>query len=174
MNSSNTKIVKVTVDELEILQKLAKETFFETYSWELASDDLKAYLERAFAKEKLLKEIENPASEFYFAKQNENALGYLKVNFNTLEINERTEDSLEIERIYIPKVFQGKRIGTLLLNKSINLAKAKELSYIWLGVGEKNSKSVEFYERKGFIKNGRNPFFFGDEIHDNLRMILKI
>ncbi|MFZ7104369.1 MAG: GNAT family N-acetyltransferase [Peptococcaceae bacterium] len=71
--------------------------------------------------------------------------------------------SLEIERIYVEKEFQGNGLGRVLMNKAIDTACAREKAYIWLGVWERNDKAISFYKKSRFYKTGTHSFFMGSE-----------
>ena len=103
---------------------------------------MEAYLSHAFSKEQLQKELSNPASEFYFARQGKVEIGYLKVNTGEAQNEYQQESALEIERIYVKKEYQGRKIGQLLFEKGIALARKKHVDFVWLGVWEENSKAI--------------------------------
>lgn len=84
------------------------------------------YLEEGFSVKKLTSELENKNSEFYFAVLDGNIIGYLKLNFGKSQTELKDEGALEIERIYVLKEFHGKKVGQLLYDKAINVAKEKK------------------------------------------------
>lgn len=105
------------------------------------------YLNENFAEETLKIELSNIQSEFYFAKDNDRIIGYLKLNHAGAQTEKQFSNSLEIERIYVLKEFHGKKIGQFLLDFAINLAKEKQVNYLWLGVWERNEKAIRFYQK---------------------------
>jgi len=174
MKNKAIQITKVTINDVKILQKIGKETFSATYSLNTTSKEMADYLEIAFVEQKLVAEIKNPNSEFYFAKINQKVIAYLKVNIGDAQTDFQPENSLEIERIYVLKEFQGKKIGLALLNKAIDLAKEKNTDYIWLGVWQKNPMAIQFYKKHNFVEAGTHPFVFGGMTHNDLLMKLNI
>ena len=102
---------------------------------------MKAYLEKAFNTDQLRSELSNPESFFYFVKEEDKTLGYLKLNTKTAQTDQVLDSSLEIERIYLTQEAQGKGIGKLLMDFSIAEAKRRNLLCLWLGVWEKNEKA---------------------------------
>ena len=127
-------IHRVTLTELELLRQIGRDTFAETFAAQNTPQDMEAYLSHAFSKEQLQKELSNPASEFYFARQGKEEIGYLKVNVAEAQNEYQQENALEIERIYVLAETRGKGIGSLLFEHTCQLAKSKGLSCIWLGV----------------------------------------
>ena len=108
-------IEKVTISEINALQFICRKTFFDTYSDENTAEDMKEYLEKKFNKKQLTKELNNPNSEFYFAKNETETLGYLKLNFDTAQTMLKDKEGIEIERIYVLKEQQGKKLDNFFI-----------------------------------------------------------
>lgn len=168
------EIKKVSLRDLPKLQKLGKDTFFETFAESNSTDNMKIYLEEGFSESKLNSELENPNSEFYFAELEGEPIGYLKVNFGNSQTEQKEANSLEIERIYVLKDFHGKKIGQLLFEKAIQLAKVKRVDFVWLGVWEKNPRAISFYKRNGFLEFDQHIFKLGDEEQTDIMMKLQL
>jgi len=128
------------------------------------------FLDTHFDTEKLTEEINNPHSAFYFAMIDGKAIGYLKINFGPAQTELQDDKGIEIERIYVLKEFQGLKVGKLLFEKAVQLAKDRNAAYVWLGVWEKNLKAIAFYERQGFVQFDKHGFQFGDEEQTDLMM----
>ncbi len=71
--------------------------------------------------------------------------------------------SLEVERIYVAKEFQGTGLGRRLMEEAVRLATEQKKEYIWLGVWEKNERAIRFYEGKGFYRTGSHTFTVGND-----------
>lgn len=132
------------------------------------------YIATHFSDKQLKKEINNPDSEFYFANLNDRPVGYLKINFGPAQTELQDNNSLEIERIYVLQKFQGKKIGQMLLGKALQIARARQLEYVWLGVWAKNTGAIKFYEKQGFVPFGTHIFKFGTEEQVDLVMKLPL
>ena len=170
MQSRSYQIKKVSTDELEELRKLSIETFSDTFTEQNNEIQIKAYLEKAFNTDQLRSELSNPESFFYFVKEEDKILGYLKLNTKTAQTDQVLDSSLEIERIYLTQEAQGKGIGKLLMDFSIAEAKRRNLLCLWLGVWEKNEKAIAFYKSYGFEVFADHPFKLGDESQKDLLM----
>src|SRR4051794_6243446 len=94
-------------EDLPLLQEVGYETFSETFKHMNTPSNMKAYLEKAFNIEKLKQELINPNSTFYFMYSEGNLAGYLKVNIENAQTELAASNSLEIERIYLKKEYQG-------------------------------------------------------------------
>ena len=63
------------------------------------------------------------------------------------------------------KEFRWKRIGSLLLQKAESYAKENKASKIWLDTSTRLTKSIIFYQRKGFKSIGEHEkYLLGDDI----------
>lgn len=165
-----------TLNDLLLLRELSYKTYNETFRHMNTPPNMKAYLEKAFNIGKLRDELANSNSLFYFLYTEKELAGYLKLNEYEAQTDINDPQSIEIERIYVAKEFQGKSLGRALMNKAVATAKDREKSYLWLGVWEKNQKGIQFYEKNGFYIIGTHPFLMGEEEQTDfiLRKDLKI
>jgi ribosomal protein S18 acetylase RimI-like enzyme len=156
------------------LQAISRQTFSDTFADVNTPEDMQQYLEENLSIEQLTKEWLNPSTNFYFVKQLDKVLGYLKINEADAQTEQREEVSLEIERIYIQKEFQGKGIGQFLLDFSIQLTIDKELKLIWLGVWEYNLNAIRFYQKNNFQFFGKHSFILGKDEQTDLLMEFRL
>lgn len=163
-------IRKIELSEIPQLQKIGRDTFYETFAGDNSEENMKEYLDAKFAIDKLISEVSNPASEFYFAHIDDKILGYLKVNFAEAQTELNDKNGLEVERIYVLKKFHGLKVGQLLYNKALQIAKDSDLNYIWLGVWEENIRALNFYKKNGFVEFDKHIFKLGDEEQTDLLM----
>lgn len=167
-------IRKIAERDLIELQKIGKLTFEETFSSQNNEENMKEYLENGFATEKIKAELNDKNSEFYFAELDGKAIGYLKINIGQSQTEIKNENSLEIERIYVLKEFHGKKVGQILYEKAIELAKNRNVDYAWLGVWEENSRAIRFYEKNGFVAFDKHIFKLGNDEQTDIMMKLKL
>ncbi len=174
MIENKYQLERVVLSDVEILLDFAKSQFIAFFEQYNTKENLDFYVNKAFTIEKVTSEINNIDSEFYFAKQNSEVIGYLKVNFANAQTELQDETSLEIERIYVLKEYQGKKLADLMLAKAIEIAKNNNLNYLWLGVWKKNSPALRFYEKNNFIKFDTHIFMMGDDEQTDFLMKLNI
>ena len=168
------QIRKLDITDLENLQKISIITFRETFEEVNTEEDMQKYLNENLNEEKLKSELENQNSEFYFAENNGEILGYLKLNFKDAQTEKVEENHFEIERIYVLKAFLGQKIGQILFDKAIEIGREKNLEYVWLGVWEENHRAIKFYEKNGFEIFGKHDFVLGEDVQTDLLMKMKI
>ena len=172
MNSLEIK--KATAKDLKALQFIGRQTFSETFAEVNSEENMIKYLDESFASEKLTKELNNPSSYFYLAVLDEKVIGYLKLNMGGSQTELKDNDALEIERIYVLKEFHGKKVGQLLFDKAIAIAKAQQVAYVWLGVWEENKRALQFYTKNGFVEFDQHVFVLGDEAQTDIMMKLEL
>jgi len=151
------------LSDLEELQALSRRTFSESFADFNTPENMEDYLEKSFNTEILRAELSNGATAFYFLLDGDLPAGYMKLNCPPCQTDLNDDESLELERIYVVKALQNKKLGQLLIDKAVQIAKERAKSYIWLGVWNKNEGAIRFYKRNGFYKAGEHSFFLGAE-----------
>lgn len=164
------KIRRALPEDVLDLQKIGRSTFSETFSESNGAEDMQQYLADGFAQVKLLKELHDKESAFYFAVSGENIIGYLKLNFGNSQTEHQDKDAVEIERIYVLGAYHGKRVGQQLYEKALEVAQNRRASYIWLGVWEENPRAIAFYAKNGFTAFGKHVFKLGKEEQTDVMM----
>ncbi len=167
-------ITKATINDLDQLQKIGRQTFFETFSTGNTEENMTKYLNEGFSIDKLTTELNDKNAEFYFATLNDNIIGYLKLNIGQSQTELQDDKGLEIERIYVLKDFHGKSVGQLLYVKAIQIARQKNADYIWLGVWEENPRAINFYKKNGFVEFDKHIFKLGNDEQTDILMKLKL
>jgi diamine N-acetyltransferase len=170
----NIDIKKVTQNNIDQLQKIGRQTFSETFSAGNTEENMKNYLEEGFSAEKFTAELNDPNSEFYFAVLDNHVIGYLKLNFGQSQTELKDDKALEIERIYVLKEYHGKKVGQLLYEKAMQIARQKNADYVWLGVWEENPKAINFYKKNGFVEFDKHIFKLGDDEQTDIMMKLQL
>ena len=167
-------IRKVLASEVDALQQISRITFSQTFEAHNSAEDMADYLDKAYALEKLIQELNNHQSEFYFACIKNEVVGYLKINVGEAQTELKDLNAFEIERIYVDAAYLGKRIGQLLFEKALTLAKEKNASYVWLGVWEENHRALAFYHKNGFVPFDKHLFKLGNDEQIDILMKLTI
>lgn len=171
---SDIFIKNVGINDILILQNIGRQTFSETFTESNTAENMQKYLEEGFAIQKLTLELQNENSKFYFAQLEDIVLGYLKINFGASQTELKDNKAVEIERIYVLQAFQGKKIGQILYEKAMQIAKEVKAEYIWLGVWEENIKAIHFYTKNGFVPFDKHIFKLGDEEQTDIMMKLEL
>lgn len=170
----SVEIKRVTLNDIDILQKIGRQTFYETFSAVNTEENMTQYLDEGFSLEKLKAEVSNRNSEFYFACLDNAVIGYLKLNFGASQTELKDAQALEIERIYVLQEFHGQKVGQLLYEKAMETAKQAGVDYVWLGVWEENHRAIRFYAKNGFVEFDKHIFRLGDDEQTDIMMKLSL
>ena len=90
-------VKKVELHELDTLLQYSKKTFYEFFAHLNDPNHFEAYVAVAFTPEKMLSELTNPDSEFYFALIDGEIACYVKLNYNGTQNEFKDENGLEVE-----------------------------------------------------------------------------
>jgi ribosomal protein S18 acetylase RimI-like enzyme len=166
----NIEIRKVTLNDIETLAEIGRQTFSETFSDSNNADDMAKYMDDGFSIEKLTEEVGNVASQFYFATLNDQVIGYLKLNTGNAQTEPLDPEAMEIERIYVLAAWHGQKVGQILYVKALQVAEELNSPFVWLGVWEKNPRAIRFYEKNGFAAIDKHVFKLGDDEQTDIIM----
>lgn len=167
-------IKKATISDLESIQEISKRTFTETFSEVNTPENMENYVLENFNPAQIASEINNRDSAFYLASLENEIIGYMKLNFGEAQTENQEENNLEIHRIYVLQAFHGKKIGQLLLDEALKIAKQMAVNSVWLGVWEENHRAIQFYSKNGFVEFDKHIFTLGNDVQTDLLMQLEM
>lgn len=170
----NLKIRKATYADTKLLLNIGRQTFFEKFTENNSEENMLKYASEAYTFEKIASEVNNVNSQFYLANLNNQTVGYLKINFGDAQTEIQDPKALELERIYVLKEFQGKKIGQQLFEKTIEIAQQAKVNYVWLGVWEENTGAIKFYEKNGFKAFSKHVFMLGNDPQTDIMMKMEL
>ena len=165
------QITTATPNDLIALTAISRETFIDNY--EHLNDPLHfwEYVESAFTEEKLLEEMQSPDTRFFLAYYDGMLAGYAKVNMHRSAPGAAEHaQQIELERIYVQRLYQGMHIGKALLDEALRIGRTYDCTFIWLGVWQRNAKAIAWYEQQGFRKFGVQHFHMGQDVQDDWLM----
>ncbi len=76
---SAVEISLIKPNEIDELQKFSKETFVEAFSNQNSEENMRKYLDENLSIQRLTIELMNSESLFYFARMDEEIIGFLKI-----------------------------------------------------------------------------------------------
>jgi len=166
----NIQIIKIDLSQADTLLAFSKRTFYEFFAPLNDAANMEAYSASAFTMERMLRELADIDSDFYFAMLDDEISGYLKLNFNNAQTEFQEPDAMEIERIYVSNSHYRKGIGQQLMDFALGIARQKKSRYVWLGVWERNYNAIGFYHSHGFELFSSHQFVLGDDVQTDLLM----
>jgi len=166
----NIEIVRVGAGDIDQLQDISRRTFLEAFSAVNSEENMRQYLDQSFSVAKLGEELRHPQSQFYFAIVDGQIVAYLKINTGQAQTELKDKHTLEIERIYVLQAYHGKKVAQQLYDLAIDMARAYQAEFVWLGVWEENARAISFYTKNGFSPFDKHSFWLGDDEQTDLMM----
>jgi len=163
-------VKKASPADANVLAVIARETFVESYADKNTKENMADYLNTHFTDSVIRDELTNTDCHIFIAWDDNRPAGYLKLNTGAAQTDLQESNSLELERIYVKRAWQGRKVGQLLLEKAVDTAYELGKTSIWLGVWEDNPGAVRFYKRNGFIPFGTHTFTLGSEAQNDIMM----
>ncbi|AIT60494.1 GNAT family N-acetyltransferase [Corynebacterium doosanense] len=156
-------IRRVGEKDVAELQRLARNTFVETFRGATSDVDMYRYLDDAYSTETLLSELRDPESEVFFAEIEGRPEAYLKLNVGSAQTEKMPADHAELQRIYVSASSKGQGLGRALIGHAKEWALERGTRTLWLGAWEHNEAALDFYRRQGFHRIGEHTFTTGAE-----------
>jgi GNAT superfamily N-acetyltransferase len=156
------------------LAELGARTFLTAFVTENDPAEIAAYVAKAFSRDTMLQELEDPCSLFLLAVVNGENIGYAKIRKGEPPECVDGPKPIELERIYVDASKQSGGVGAVLMQAVFEHAKEEGYGTVWLGAWEKNPRARRFYEKHGFSAVGSKYFMLGNDRQndDVMRRIL--
>ncbi len=152
------KIVKVEIEDCELLAKIGKHSFLETHGKSASKGDIDAFLTQNYSRKAFVKELANPDNTYQIIFSKNQAVGFSNIVLNMPNTYIDQQNVTKLDRLYLLKEFQGKNLGNKLLNFNIELSKKNNQKGMWLAVWVENHRAINFYTKKGFTIVGSYDF----------------
>ena len=94
------KVEKVTLDKLDVLQKLSIDTFRETFGFDNTEEELQQFFDENYTLAQLKKDVTDKESDVRFVKVDGREVGFMKVNWGAAQTEHELENAFEIQRIW--------------------------------------------------------------------------
>ena len=132
---------KATLEDIPLIQEIAEEAWRPTYSHILSEEQTQYMIPMMYALEVLQNQIEI----FSILEVDGVAIGYCA-------FEKQTNTEGKLHKLYLRPSLKQKGAGTFIIEQISNQARSMGLTSIYLNVNKHNS-AVEFYLKKGFIKD---------------------
>ncbi len=118
------------------------------------------YQQTAYSVTQMELELAHPGSSFYFIWQEDQPVGYLKLNTHTRLPGYSSTNGLEVERIYLLSTAQGLGLGKQLLLFAEKRAELGQKDHLFLYSMDSSTASIAFYQAMGFVQFGQKRLDF--------------
>lgn len=171
----NIEIRKVISDDYLLVSDLGSKAFYETWRPVNTEEDILKYIQEAFNPLKIKIDIEAESINTFFVAISENkAVGYVKLRNDRTYEEFKNESVIELERLYVLKEWQEKKVGKALMDEALKMAGDQRYIWMWLGVATDNFKALKFYKQYGFLIFGEKIFKLGEALDTDYLMKKKL
>lgn len=148
-----------------VLTELATTTMREAFGPPHNPAELvEEYIQSSITVPLLEAELKNSRDTFFLLASPVNTVvGYAKLRQHAPPRRIPDRNALEIQRIYLSKTQIGQGQGRRLMEHCLTWARQQGYRAVWLGVWERNTNALAFYEKMGFARFGFHYFQFGSE-----------
>jgi diamine N-acetyltransferase len=141
--------------DLEDVRRVTWETWLATYASFIPVADLRSYFDQHYSLQALQELAGRENVSGFVAVVDGAVAGYLKTQ------SVREAGRFYVSSVYVLPGYQGKRLGTRLMEAAEELALRAGFDRIWLGVMVQNLGALEWYRKTGFQFVEEAPFTMG-------------
>ncbi len=160
--------------DIETLRRISIETQIDTFAADNDPKHMEAYLQDAYEPVKFEREFYEPGSIYCIAWEGKEPAGFLRLRVTNEAEEFLGKSAIELQRLYVTRNFQGKKIGFMLMQYAINYSREKKFEWLWLGVWERNIKAQEFYKKIGFEHFSNHTFWMGTDPQNDWLMKFRL
>lgn len=154
-------IRKATVDDCNLINKMARDVFPATYKHILSPEQLDYMMEWMYAPENIRKQIEEEEHVYFLAYHECEPCGYVS-------IQPQGKDVFHLQKIYVLPHFQGAHCGSFLFREAIKYIKEVHPQPCLMELNvNRNNKALNFYEQMGMRKLREGDFPIGNGYYMN-------
>lgn len=175
MSNPDVQIRPAEPKDAEIVALLARITFTETfgYLFEEHRDDLRAYLDRTFAVDKIRRSLAEPVNRYWLGLVAGLPVSFAKLKFPSPIPLAQDGNVAQLQKIYVLREFVGRGVGKPLMEAVLSDAGSRDVDTVWLDVLKENTRAIRFYERRGFSLIGDDTYSIGAQTFAFHLMALK-
>ena len=156
------------IPDAATLADLGARSFTETFGHLYDPADLAAFL-TSHSEENWRKELADPEFSVLIAEAGEEPIGYAKVGPPHLPFEPRGI-AIELRQFYLLKPWQGRGIAEAMMQWVVDEAERRGGDDLYLSVFTENHRARRFYERWGFVPEGRYAFMVGNHADEDIVM----
>lgn len=161
IHSDPFSIRRATLQDAETLSHLAAQTFVETFGHLYPDQDLRDFLDDAYAVEKQRIILTHPDYAVWLLERNGQAVGHAAAGPCGLPHADVAAGDGELKRLYVLNAHQNGGWGGRLFAEAMDWLQHDGPRTLWIGVWSENIGAQRFYGRHGFEHVGEYEFPVG-------------
>ena len=146
---------------------LATQVFLDTYAMDGIRPSLAREVLHHLSTGAIARSLADPATMFLVAECAGHLIGFAQLTIGATHACAGPEATVELGRLYVQRAFAGKGVGTMLLARSEELARARGAGSLWLTAWVGNRRALAFYARRGYADVGATTYEFENEQYEN-------
>ena len=170
MFPSSWTIRLATTLDAAALSVLAERTFRDAFAGDNTASDMNAYCAGAFGADIQRRELEDPATMTLVVDGDDQLIAYAQLVLRPPPLSILAQRPIELKRFYVDKAFHGSPMASTLMRAAEEHARSAGADVVWLGVWERNSRAIRFYQKSGFHEIGAQIFKVGADAQRDLVM----
>ena len=155
-------------DDAPRLSKLGAETFTATFGHLYQPADLATFLV-SHGEDQWRQELADPEFAVLIGEEDGQAVGYAKVGPPHLPFEPRGVP-VELRQFYLLEAWKGRGLADKMMQWVIDEAERRGGDHLYLSVFTDNHRARKFYERWGFVAEGRYAFMVGSHADEDIVM----
>lgn len=157
-----------TPADTALLADMGARTFRDAFGPDNDPADVEQHVAATYAPALIAAELARPDSTFWIADSDGRPAGYALVAAGSSIESVEAQAPVELARIYVESTATGRGVGGALMAAVLDHAARGGHDAVWLGVWERNTRAVRFYERWGFEAVGEKTFTVGLDVQRDL------
>lgn len=167
--------IRLAVDaDAPALAAFGAKTFLETFGHLYPPEDKEFFLSQRFSLERTLHDIRDPGRVMTMVYWGDDLVAFLDCGPLTLPVQSPESDALELYRLYLDDTQKGTGLAHRLMDMTLNWARDKQASALYLGVWSQNERAKRLYTKYGFEIVGAYHFKVGNTLDDERIMRLEL
>ena len=157
-------IIEADASHVDYLSDFGSRSFIHAYQCTLPVEELRKYIDVAFAASAIRQEIQASLASYFICLNAELVpCGYAKLIKSQPPECIRSDNCMELQRLYVDSSFRGHGVGKLLESQAESYALTRNVCDIWLRVWEGNVVAEKIYRHWGFEVVGDERYQVGGE-----------
>lgn len=165
-----------TPDDATCIGVLATQVFLDTYAPGGIRPALAAEVLEHFSTAAVAQLLARPATAFIVAEVAGHLVGFVQLTRGATHNAIGPGSPVELDRLYVLSRFNGRGIGTGLLQRAREWSMAQGAVTLWLTAWVGNQHALAYYARRGsgFEDVGATTYTFQDEAFENRVLVLSL
>lgn len=165
-----------TADDAATLATLAAATFALACPPGTAQEHIDAFIAEHFTLDRFSEYLADPGRALRLLVDDDGtATGYTMLVFgdpNDPDVRAvvTNHPTVELSKLYVLPAGHGGGVAATLMAATLDDARSRGVTSVWLGVNQQNARAIRFYGKSGFAVVGTKTFLVGTERHDDFVM----